>query len=371
MNYSKYILSCVLALSFIATCFGRPSDFKEFKRTISEEFEIKSGGTVDISNKYGTIDIKTTDDNTVSIVVEIIVETKDEDRAREIMSKIEIAFNNSSSNVTALTKLNFSKSRNWRKKNESYQIHYTVMMPKDVDLELYNKYGDISVTSITGEADIELHYGSGYLQDIGEDLEVEISYVPRLELGNIGGDLELEASYSHFTAGSIGGDGDIDSKYSHISFETISDLSIDSKYDKYKINTVDAIDADGKYNSFQIENCGFFEIDTKYTDIKIDKLSRGGDFSTGYGSVRIKHLHQDFKQLNIDSEYTGYGIGLNGGTKIAVASKYTGVDIPDDTEISYRDRDGNSLTLKAHYKDPNAGSINAKMKYGKLKLREN
>lgn len=365
------MLSCVLALSFTATCYGGPSDFKEFTRTISEEFEIKSGGTVDISNKYGSIDIKTTNDNTVSIVVKVVVEAKDEDRAREIMSKIDIAINNSSTKVEALTKLNFSNSRNWRKKNESYKINYTVMMPMDVDLELYNKYGDISVTSITGDADIELHYGNGYMQDIGEDLELELSYVSSFETGNIGGDLDLDASYSHVTAGDIGGDGDIESKYSHISLETISDLSIDSKYDKYKINTADEIDVDGKYDDFKIENCGFFEIDTKYTGVNIENLSRGGDFYTGYGRVIIKHLHQDFKQLEIESEYTGYGIGLQGGAKISLAAKYTDVDMPSDTEISYRDRDGSSLSLKAHYKDPNAGSLTAEMRYGGLKLRGN
>jgi len=370
MNYSKYLLGALLAIGFITTGFGRPSEIQEFKRTITEEFEIKSGGTIDISNKYGNVDIQTSDDNKVSFVIEVIVETKDEDRARDIMNRINIAFNNSSTKVEAVTKLYWKNSR-WRKKNESYKINYTVMMPKDVDLELYNKYGDISVTSIEGDAEIELHYGNGYLQDIGEDLEAEISYVSSFEAGNIDGDFNLDASYSHFTVGNIGGDGDIGSKYSDVTIEEIADLTVESNYDEYYINTVGEIDINGKYDDFHIEHCGFFEIDAKYTDVKINTLARGGDFYTGYGSVRIKNLHQDFKQLEIESEYTGYGIGLQGGAKISLASKYTDLDVPSDTEISYRDRDGSRLSLKAHYKDANAGSLIAEMRYGSLKLKGN
>ena len=341
------------------------AELKEFKKHISEEFSISSNGTVVISNKYGDVDIETSDRNTVSFEIEIIVEARNPDRADEIMDKIDIDFSNSSSEVKARTVYDFGNNWNWAKKNESYKVNYTVKMPKSVDLELSNKYGDISSTSINGDLDIYLGYGSANMQDIGGDFDAELDYVRSFDARDIGGNLDLTIKYSDFKIGDVS-EVDITSKYSDLTIGTTGEVTIESKYDEYEIEKATSIDIVGKYDDYVIGHCEFFEIDTKYTQVRIESLIEGGDFSTKYGNVTVRELHEGFDSFIINSEHTGYDIGIKDGVRFNVDTKYTNIDLPRDITFSYKENDDNEHKFQGFYKSKNKGIIEAQMRYGHL-----
>ena len=368
--------------------FGSSLDAKELRKDISRTFEISSEGTIEISNSYGNVFIIESDDDKVHFDIEIIAKGKKEDELKEAIDRIEIDFSSSRSHISAETEENFRKKWSWGKRTISYKVVYNIRVPNGLNIEVDNKFGNIDIRStiddlavqlkygnlnlapITGNAEIRLGHGNGYIQDVEGNLDLDLDYVGSFNIGTIKNTFDFNCAFSHCDILAINS-GNIESKYSHINIESSNKLEIDSGFDHYKITTTKEIQIDGKYDEYEIGISDNFEIDTKFSNIQINSLSIRGEFDTEYGSVRIKNLHQDFKQLEIESEFTGYGIGLQGGAKISVASKYTDVDVPDDTEISFRDRDGSSLSLKAHYKDPNAGSLIAEMRYGGLKLRGN
>jgi len=148
------------------------------------------------------------------------------------------------------------------------------------DLAVELKYGNLNLAPITGNAEIRLGHGNGYIQDVEGNLDLDLDYVGSFNIGTIKNTFDFDCAFSHCDILAINS-GNIESKYSHINIESSNKLEIDSGFDHYK----------------------------------------------------IKNLHQDFKQLEIESEFTGYGIGLQGGAKISVVSKYTNVDVPSDTEI--------------------------------------
>ena len=383
MKYSKYLLAFIRLL-----IIGASLDAKELRKDISRTFEISSKGTIEISNSYGNVFIIESDDDKVHFDIEIIAKGKKEDQLKEAIERIEIDFSSSESHISAETEQNFKTKWSWGRRTVSFKVVYNIRVPNGLDIEVGNKFGNVDIRStmddlyvelkygnlnlapITGNAEIRLGHGNGYIQDVEGNLDLDLDYVGSFNIGTIKKTFDFDCAFSHCDILAISS-GNIKSKYSHINIESANKLEIDSGFDQYKITTVKEIQIDGKYDKYEIGMSDNFEIDTKFSHIQINYLSTRGEFDTEYGSVRIKNLHQDFKQLEIESEFTGYGIGLRGGAKISVASKYTDVDVPDDTEISFRDRDGSSLSLKAHYKDPNAGSLIAEMRYGGLKLRGN
>ncbi len=365
MKTYKYALIAIILVLATSTGWSGPKNLQEFTKHVSEEFSINPNGTVVISNKYGDVDIETSDRNTVSFEIDIIVEARNQERADEIMDKIKIDFSNSSSEVKARTIYDFGTNWNWGKKNESYKVHYTVKMPKDVDLELSNKYGDISSASINGDLDIYLGYGSANLQDIGGDVEADLAYVGSFDAGDIGGDLDLTIKYSDFKIGDVS-EVDITSKYSDLTIGATGEVTIESKYDQYEIDKATSVDILGKYDDYEIGHCDFFEIDTKYTQVRIESLKEGGDFDTKYGSVRVRELHDGFDSFMINSEHTGYNIGITDGVRFNIDTKYTGIDLPNDLTFSYKEKDGNEYKLQGFYKSKNKGIIEAQMRYGHL-----
>ncbi len=367
MKTYNYLIYCMLFSIGYSTLQAR-GGLQEYKKTYNEEFSINQNGLVYLANKYGNIDITTSDRSTVKIDIEIIVEARDQDRADDILDKISIKFDNSSSEVKAYTEFDFGNSWNWGKKNESYKIHYKVLMPRDVDLDIYNKYGNISMTEINGDLDLDLKYGSAYLQDIGGDVEAVLGYVEGFDAGAIGGDLDLDIKYSDFNIKGAS-DTHIETKYSEIVMDYAGEVDISSKYSQIEIGALTAIENVGKYDQFDLGSCEYIDIETKYTQLRIETLAKGGDFDTGYGSVRIKQLHDSFEKINIDAGNTGYDIGIMGGARFDIETKYAGVDLPRNVVSSYKEKDHNEYFFKGHFEDSGAGLITATMKYGHLDVQ--
>ncbi len=368
MKSYNYILTLILLIIGSGESLAN-KELQEYRKTISEDFQVNEGTDLYIENKYGNIDIETADQNTIHIDVEIIVEARNQERADDIMSKIDISFDNSGNRVQAKTNYDFGNSWKWGKKSESYKVHYKITMPKNIDLNLTNKYGDISVTDVNGDVYLYLKYGSGHMQDVGGDMEANLGYVNSFDMGNIGGDLELDMAYSHFSVEDIN-DVDITSKYSHIDMAHAKEIDLTSKYDKYTIESALSIQNDGKYDEFKIGYVESFEIDTKYTHIRIEELVHSGTFYTGYGGIKIRKLGAEFKSIIIDSNYTGVNIGLSGPTRLNLDTEYVYPDLPDDLTFSYKERDGKEFKLQGFYKSKNSGIIEAEMKYGNLDIRE-
>lgn len=363
------IISTLILLMIASIGLRAEKDLQEYKKTITEDFNVTAGADFLLENKYGNVDIETTDQNTIHIEVEIIVEARSQERADDIMDKININMNNSSDRVQAITVFDFGNNWNWGKKSENYKVHYKVTMPKSIDLNLSNKYGNISVTDVNGDVDLSLKYGNGHMQDVGGDLDAYLGYVGSFDMGSIGGDMELDIAYSNFTVEDMN-DADITSKYSKIDIGNATEMDITSKYDKYDILSAISIDNEGKYDNFKVGHVTSFDIDTKYTHIKIDELVHSGSFDTGYGGVKIKKLGKDFESIIIDSNYTGFTIGLSGGSRFDIETEYVSNDLPNDLTFSYKEKDGKEFKLQGFYKSKKSGLIKADMKYGNLNIDE-
>lgn len=342
---------------------------KEYTKVYKEEYTVALGALLEVKNKYGNVDITTGTGDQIIIEAEVIVEARSESKAQDILDRITIDISGSRSKVSAITEYESKKKAwNWNN-NENYKVHYTIQAPADIDINLSNKYGDVAVDNIKGDMDLYLKYGNGIMGDVGGDMEGYLGYVKSFSIESVGEDFDLDIAYSNLDVGTISGDTDIESKYSEIEIESAQHMDILSKYDEYEIGTATTIDNDGKYDDFRIGEVNVIDTDTKYTKIRIRYLGKVGEFDTGYGSVDIDELADDFQSIEISSGYTGYEIGGGGAFSLTLESKYTSTSLPDGMEYSLRDRDSKRLNLKGYYDTKNSGSINAVMKYGSLKIK--
>ena len=151
---------------------------QEFTKTIKKEFPISQTGTVDLTNKYGKVEVHTWDRNRVKIDVSIVVDARSESAAQEVFDRIQIDFSNDDAFVKAETSIESSNSwwkGSWNNKSE-FQVNYEVYMPSTCDLNLDNQYGNSNVEAISGSADVKVKYGDFQLEGVGGDLKVYLGY---------------------------------------------------------------------------------------------------------------------------------------------------------------------------------------------------
>ena len=143
----------ILSIAIVASAYGFDRTKETFTKSVKKEYDISKSGTVELSNKYGNIDVKTNDGDKVTIHVEITVNARNEETANTAFDRINIDFTASSDYVKAVTVLN-SDNGNWwsgNKKSYDFKINYEVTVPRSVEMNVTNKYGDVYITELNND----------------------------------------------------------------------------------------------------------------------------------------------------------------------------------------------------------------------------
>ena len=367
MVVQKFNYLIILGMLCSVSLFARSE--KEFIRSIEKEFDLLSDGSVEISNRYGNVDIETWTENKVKIVVTIKVDTKNEDRAEDLFDKIDINFSNTSASVKAVTEIETIKSK-WFKlwdDDKDLQINYAVQMPASAELTLANKYGDIYVAELGGRADVTLKYGNLRMDGAGGNVNLTMGYSKGSLTHMKDGDLNL--SYSTLRLGT-GEDLRVSSKYATLEVESAGDIRSESRYDHYRIDAVNNFRNFGKYDDIIIGEAGSVEIETKYSDVNVDDLSNSAEFDGKYGGLKISNVRNGFSNIDVVGNYTGIKINIDDSASYSLDAyaKYAGIRHAD-LEITREIRKNSETTLVGYrHSDSSSSRIKANVNYGSLTI---
>jgi len=287
--------------------------------------------------------------DSVTIKVVITVENPTGNKAKELMDMINIDFEKSGGLVSATTSIDANfKSR------QSFTIDYLINIPKDRDVDITNRYGNIIINELAAKGTFNVSYGNftaGNLRaPAGNPINVVVGY-GKADIESIN-NAKMEFNYSKLYAGEII-HLVLDTKYSTVNIHKNSDLTLNSKYDGINIDEVD------KFKSI-----------SKYTNYKIGLLIGSFDLDTGYGSVRISKVDSKFEKINIVNSYGGINIGLNElNYKLKADCSYCDVDYPSERYKGDKIRDNQRFSLDGNV-GTGGGSVTINSKYGGVKLMQ-
>lgn len=351
-----YTLITVCYLSLMVTEVWAKNKMED-KKVIEKSFNVPSDVLLDLSNKYGDVKINTWNSNKINVRAEITVSAGSQELLDETMNRISIDFEQGSNYLEVKTLIAERQDQNWgwnwgnKKNSYCYNVHYTIDMPMDGSVDIYNKYGDIDLDEINGGVDIELKYGDLETKDINNNLELDLGY-GNADIGNIQ-------------------NVDMNIKYSNIEVITCDQFELESKYSSYEIESVEVLDIyDSKYDKYRIDEIGKLESDNKYTSFNIKRLNDELDIDCSYGNLRIAEVGNNFTVINIDCAYTPIEIDINerSGAKVKVENSYGSIDYPEagSGQLDYI-KDGNEKTLNGTIGN-GLGVITIYSKYGSIDI---
>jgi hypothetical protein len=103
----------------------------------------------------------------------------------------------------------------------------------------------------------------------------------------------------------------------------------------------------------------------------IGKLNGSATFDVDYGSVKIKSLSENFKNINIESSYTNIKIGVNSSSSFNIKANlgYGNLKYGDGFTFSKEIVKNSSKYYEGYYNSPNSNSnITLKTSYGNISL---
>lgn len=371
LNYKKIItLACCCMLTMLA--WAAPKE--KFEKVIDKEFSIANDGKVHLQNKYGDVNITTTNTDKVSLHIRIIVNASSKEKADATFDRINIEFSNSSDYVSAITTIG-EADKSWFGWSSSsggdFQIHYNVQMPQSNALELHNKYGNSYVGELDGTANVEVKYGNLKMDDVNDNVNLTLGY-GNATLGNSEG-MTMEVKYSTVE---VDGTADIsaNTKYSKVIIGTAEEITATTKYDNYKIGNIESFRCDGKYDHFKIDKVASVKANCKYTSYKIGTLTKSAHLDMEYGGASIANVASDFSEIEVEGRYTDYKFAVTNGANyhMDVESDYAGIRYPSAMQVVQHIEDGSEEELEGYVGGKSAASvIKARLDYGSIKVEEN
>ena len=361
-------MTVIIALLAVGSAMASPD--QEFEKKILKEFPITANGEVEISNKYGEISIETWSDNKVKIEVTIKVDARNQSKADDVFSRVNVAFSNTSSFVRAETEIESSKywKQLWDGGSTKFEVNYQVFVPSSVEVDLDNKYGDILLGTIEGDAEITLKYGNLSADEIGGDLELDLGYGK----GSVNGckSMRLEMKYYALTCGDIG-DLNATTKYSSLKADNADVIQSTTGYDNYKIGNATSLSNVGKYDDFEFQSIESVVMNTKYSNLDVGTLTDAADLEFKNGSIKLRNVKSGFSSIDIDSDYAGITIGVESGAQFTLeAQARNGSVKTSDMEIYHDVKKSSETEMKGYRGSRDASSwIKATMNYGSLKIQ--
>lgn len=349
-----------LILTFSLTLNPAGAQKSELKKDYHQEYDVTDNTKLILVNKFGNVDIIDWDQEKITIDVLVSVEHSNKTTAEKMLEYINVEFSQSGDEITAKTVFDerFSRDSWSRGKNgKKFSIDYTVNMPRDLKLNLSNKYGDTFVNELTGEALIEIKYGNLKANKI---IRGDIKPLSKVVLAYGKGYIE-EVDWLK-----------LDVKYCHrFELNQAKALVVMSGYSKVYVGKASSIVVDSKYDNFTIGEVNNFVTESSYTGYKLEKVNNKLILNNKYGNCEVIAISKTFEQIEIDSKYGNVTLGIDpeASYQIDGDAGYGKISFPSTGKVS-KISSSNSFTVNGVIgTDPNPkATVKILTKYGSVHL---
>lgn len=325
-------------------------NYEEKRKKINKTYNLQESTVFAVSNEFGDIEINTWDKSVLQVDVEILVNGRSDSRAQELLDKIQVVIDESSSVISFET--DYSANMN-TKNDESFEVNYKVSLPATNEIRVENKFGDIYIGKRLGISYVELSYGNLKTDDMGESLKLNLSFGK----GDIGKTKQskIEVKYSELEMGDAER-MEMEQQFSDVTLGKVGTLILESKYGNMEIETVDDIKCNVQFSGFDIGLVNKrLEMEANYvSDFQLDLLSK------------------DFEIFKFYGKFSTVEINLEPGTKADLDAELSFANLSgsyDDMEFYYKAKDDNRSEYKARVGGGNSDKrIIVKSSYGDLKI---
>jgi hypothetical protein len=304
---TKFQLSiAIIALSVFMPSVSTGSQ-NEFVKEYKKDFAAGKNTQLEISNKYGNVDIKDWNNESVAIEVKVIVRTDNKEKADRVFDYILIRFEQEGDVIRATTEFkdNFSDFfKGFNDDEKSLEVNYSVFMPKTMPLNLSNKYGSVFINELSSTSTIDVKYGKLTANKILHDSEQPLT---KVVLG-----------------------------YSNATIQECKWVKLDIKYSKIQIAQSKALIVQSKYSKIYVDNGSSLICDlvasAGYTHFKIIELSNKLQIESKYSDVEIENVPAGFEHIKIENGYGSFKIGIaqDASYRIDGNARYCKIIYPED-----------------------------------------
>ena len=290
---SAMILSALMLSALMPGTTVSAQDHTD-KRSVRRSFPASLETTLELENKYGKIQLVTWDKDSVSVEVEMFLSESSASKLRKLKEDIKIDFTGTNNYIIAKTVIESESGRlaselksisnTIKGTNKRMEINYLVHVPRQMDVVLNNKFGDIYMDDLEGQVDITLSNGV-------------------LKANRLEGNSSISLSFANGMIKSLGS-STMSLSYSDIVLSKVNQLDLSSKSSKLNVDSVNVLKIDSRRDKLYFKKVEYFYGKSNFTQVWIYDFLRECDVYMKYGELTIEHVIPAFSKIYVESEYT-------------------------------------------------------------------
>lgn len=348
-------------LGFFIICIPFLFSQEKIGKEVHETYTVNENTKLNIENKYGNIDIRNWDKQSIDVIVQIKLFDVSDNKAEELLSMININNYSEGNSIVFKTEYsdNFSKGlMHYSDGDKKFEVNYIVNMPHSIPLNLNNKYGNIFIDKITSPSVIEVKYGKLKANNIAS---VQKEPLTEINLGYSEGTIE---SCSWLK---------INIKYSKVEIAESKALIFVSKYSKIYVDRGSSIVTESKYDTYEVGAIANFVTEAEYSNFKFKSVGKKLHVETSYTDVKVGYMPASFELIKIINRYGSYNIGIEDGASYNIKgiAKFGNIVYSDKSKVN---RFQETTELKVDGLVGTSSNTNSNVdidtKYGTVKLTQ-
>jgi len=297
MHYKT--LNTLLVILFL-TPLVQGQSFSE-KRTFSKSVSVNRDMTLEVNNKYGTIQITPWSKDSVSIKAEVEASSSSLERLHKMFNGVDINISETSFLIRARTEFTenismlFESFKGMTSKLIPYEsrleINYFIKAPEYLKMRVINRYGDVYMENNTGTFSLTLSNGSFKANSLNETDDITLTF--------------CDATINKMK------DGYINASFSEVQIGESGDLSITSVSSRFDIKNTGRLRTESKRDKFFIGNAISLRGSSYFTDYRIEEIEKEINMITKYGRLNADKVGKNLEMITINSGYSDLNLSFD------------------------------------------------------------
>lgn len=282
------------------------------KRIFERTEQVNRETTLEINNKYGTIEITNWNRDEISIKAEIEATASSREKTGKLIEGISIDISATKYMVRVTT--GFAKTLNaflqsfkgMTNKLISYdskvQINYLIKAPSYLNLKIDNRYGDIILDEWNANAYISLSNGSFKTKSLSRGSELIMSFAT-VFAGRVD-ECSIKSSFSEFV------------------IDEAASLRLNSVSSKYDLKEAGIVTVESKRDKFFAGSTGTLKGNSYFSQFRIDNLLNDIDITAKYGEMTVSRVSKGFDAISINAVFNDINLTFDPSASYSMDVKH-------------------------------------------------
>jgi hypothetical protein len=276
---ARILIVSIILLSWISL------SAQDFSKTFQGKYDVDKGAGLVIKNKFGDVKCQAWDESSVSIVVTVKVDASSQEKANKVFDKIKVDLSGSRTKVQGITTVENIN-------NADFSIDYEIRLPRWINIDMNNQFGDIYIDETDGQTKINLEYGS---------MEAVAFNGPQTDLTMKFSDAEA----GYFKTGNI------NIEYSEWELKGSENIKIYSRFSELELDKVAGLNLDSQYDEVTVGSAGQVIAISRFSDLSFDKINGDFDFDIEYGELDVDYIAASFKTGKVRNTFAGADLSFD------------------------------------------------------------